>query len=1510
MFIHGLRRVGKPVWMSSGQPPELWPLWLSDDIARLGIWSVEYDAAMTLWRGYSMSRADRANNILALLLSEERLKQGDLAFVTHSFGGLVFEHVVRIATERAPNHPNIADFLNRISRVTFLGTPHRGADLATLVGRLGLILRPSASTEGLRRNDPDLRDLNQFYRGFASRHGIDTQCLVETRPNRLLGMIVKPDSSDVGLEVAPIPIDADHSEIASPAAKNSEVYIHVRDQLKKPVRARKLVIEDPSALGDIAKHTIKNSAALERIEQRLSSADQKARVPSALVDAETRKRLMRLRRMRFFVGTTHLEGASRLAQELLHGELCETSPNEKAIALAWCARMLLAKPDRSEALQVLSEARKLAKNNEVTIAEAFAASYDKNTSGALGILAGLNSDEARAASFIVVSNARDSQSPLDWLERAGLSASNLSPDGKLFVLEKLFDAAKWLEALKVGNGLTEADYEQTPVLLYISASANLLPSVPEELRSVVRWQLPFDAAPFPLADDAASVAGRRTARELYERAAAAAKDLGCLRASHDASDRALWLGLRDPLHHAAARSELERSMRDPMHALRRLPLALQYGLKLDLLAVEREIDKQDALSDGNSPDAAVARLGMALTKKNPRDISDYVAKHRARLLKHLNPAFIATVEIQALAQSGQIELAEARVHELPADVLNQHERNRLLRFLEEARGANPIEAREAQFKRSDALTDLGNLIDHLEATKDWPRLVHYGRMFFERTHDRAAFRIYSQALFETGDFRGAVEVLGRNLELVEQSRDLEFIRAWSLFKLGDVKACRSVLDKLRAKRDDANDRILQIQLSIASGDWTSLGAFVEQEWNRRGDRTALELLRSSQLAHQLGSARVRELILEAAAKANDDPEILMGCYSTAITAGWEDEQTTGWLTRAAELSGEDGPIRRMSLREVFELHPKWQQRESQTWEQLTAGELPTFAAAHLLNRTLVELFMIPTISNRETTDPRKRARIYAFSGARRLFRGSAKVGAFDPTALLSLGGLNAIDKAMAYFEKIVVPHSTLGWLFEEKQRITFHQPSKMVEAREIKRLLDQKLLHKLEPTAPTNRDLASEIGDDLASLFAAAEADFGDDRRQRLVVRSSPVHRIGSLMEEEADLGEHAERVCSCLDVVAALARQGQLTKAEEQRARSYLALREKPWPVAPTIEPGAVLYLDDLSVSYLQHLRLLGKIGPAGFSGIVPLGELAQGDSLVRYEELSARANAIIEDVRRALAGGLESGKVVLAPSTKERGEEPDSRLQYHPCFEIVETLPLADVVVVDDRHFNQHGSIQGPHGATPIWTTYDFLALASDDAAQFGEIITSMRRSGYCFVPLRTDELRELISSASVANGALVESAELKAVRESLLLARISNGLQWPKERIWLDSVMAAFVQTIKAQWHDGMDEVVAKARSDWLLEQFDIRHWSQRFSPEGQSDIGSERYRGQVLGLSMLNTVASRQTKQKYWQWFEARVLAPIRDEDRDLYAAVVDQARSVIKEAAERFRGGDGDGEHST
>src|SRR5882724_5240482 len=130
-------------------------------------------------------------------------------------------------------------------------------------------------------------------------------------------------------------------------------------------------------------------------------------------------------------------------------------------------------------------------------------------------------------------------------------------------------------------------------------------------------------------------------------------------------------------------------------------------------------------------------------------------------------------------------------------------------------------------------------------------------------------------------------------------------------------------------------------------------------------------------------------------------------------------------------------------------------------------------------------------------------------------------------------------------------------------------------------------------------------------------------------------------------------------------------------------------------------------------------------------------------------------------------------------------------------------DIVVIDDRYVNQNGTISGPENTKLIWTTFDLLTSATYTPNQQREHLTALRRAGYCFVPLAVQELSALVAQATIVNDELVETAELKAVRENLQLARMSNGLQFPNEHVWLDNVSKAFLEVAKGQWHDGMDE-----------------------------------------------------------------------------------------------------------
>lgn len=240
VLVHGLGGHYRNTWIAGKDKNTFWPDWLQQDVPEVGIWSVEYKTRVFERLEYSMGLKDRAENIFELLINNNSITSGDVIFIGHSQGGLLIKQIIRLASDRASD-PKVSIFLNRITGVAFLGTPHLGSDLSN-VGNLlftrilscSLTLggKPSAMTASLYRNSPCLRELNVWYRHwdrtFAGNHLI----LGESVKTAKLSMIVKPDSSDPGIRENMILVDTDHGGICKPDTRQHEVYQHVLSFVK------------------------------------------------------------------------------------------------------------------------------------------------------------------------------------------------------------------------------------------------------------------------------------------------------------------------------------------------------------------------------------------------------------------------------------------------------------------------------------------------------------------------------------------------------------------------------------------------------------------------------------------------------------------------------------------------------------------------------------------------------------------------------------------------------------------------------------------------------------------------------------------------------------------------------------------------------------------------------------------------------------------------------------------------------------------------------------------------------------------------------------------------------------------------------------------------------------------------------------------------------------------------------------------------------------------------------
>jgi len=1195
-----------------------------------------------------------------------------------------------------------------------------------------------------------------------------------------------------------------------------------------------------------------------------------------------------IRKGRFYVGFASDDAARRLAAKLSDGAYSVCFPIIRARLLALCARWLTSKGDHGEIDRLIAASRALAPTDEATIASAFLAAKVDWKAG-LQILARLDTALARSAALQIVYNANGLDAALAWIKQATLGIDDLDSDGRFLLLSCHLDKQDWEAAYTEACALTAADFDSTPMLYYVAALARMNQSIVSDMRKFAVSGVPLDARYFPLIDTPTALEERREAARLFRAGEAAALSFGANKARHFNATYALWLELRDPMDNEVARSELSEIFATGDDITAYIPLALAWGIPIDRRAIDRELARCMAFEpDGNS-DIAIARLAMATSISDAKTAIAYFEAHADVMRQHLARPGLLDIEIRLLVASDRFAKARERLA-TDGDLLTAVERENLERMLN--RGAGGLDARdfEEAYSASPDTAHLRRLVAHLAEQDFSNRLSELGRELVRRTHNLRDAELMARLLINNERHDDLAALLTDVPDLIDGSPTLRSALAWNCMREGDLKSAGALVGALLAERDDRNDRSLQTIILILSGRWTELVSLIEAQWVARENREADELIEAAQLAHQIGSPRTVDLMRSAAIQGAPDPRILLAAYTLATQMGREDEMNAfTWFEQAAALSNEDGPVLRMSLAEIVERGPAWNEQLDRATNIWRRGEAPLPLVASALRQTSLELLLHPMIANPEQSDPRQRVIVSAFSGVRdeRPAIGHGAIG-IDGSALITLAKLGRLEAVLAHPRGVVLPHATLSWLFLERQELPFHQPSRIAAAHELMRLKANDKLHLFSPKGAVDGKLGDLVGRSLAAMLVEART-LGNTDQPRYVIRSARVPRAGSYLSEEVDLSEHAPVLRSCQALLDALVLRGVVTEGEEAAARRYLDRAEERWPEEQPIPPGAHLYLDDLSVAYLRTTGMLGKLAVAGFRPFVSEQEIETAKALIEAERRGDETEAIVETLRRLLSAAIDSGTAVIDRWFADEGANA------HPNIATVQLASKAAVIVTDDRFMNQHFHIDHGDGQTPVWTSLDLLAALEEEGRLARHDLwadrTALRQYGYALIQSDADEIEHYLSKSPVVDGRVVEHAALKAFRENVRLAQQRGWLVLMKESPWLLRLLADLVRSIQAQWTDEIGDEVARARSHWLLACADMRNWAGCLEGD-QSNIA--RY-GQAIAYArlLMNRVEPRSDEAlaRMDAWLE-ELITNLHIEQPDIHDWLVEHVRMAI------------------
>jgi protein SERAC1 len=232
VFLHGIGGHPRHTWQA-GDSESFWPAWLEDELPGIRVLTVGYRSEFTqLQRRGDMAVADRAINVRDWLAGYG-IGTRPYAIIAHSTGGLIAKAFVIDGIIASTENSEREEPSQRPQGVLFLGTPHRGSQLADVMtlasGRLF-----SKSLGSMRTQDSFTADLHRRF--LKASQGVRLKIYAETKPVKALpgiGAVVVPMHSAAidGIEV--VPLDRNHLTLPQCAERTDQLFIGTIDFVRR-----------------------------------------------------------------------------------------------------------------------------------------------------------------------------------------------------------------------------------------------------------------------------------------------------------------------------------------------------------------------------------------------------------------------------------------------------------------------------------------------------------------------------------------------------------------------------------------------------------------------------------------------------------------------------------------------------------------------------------------------------------------------------------------------------------------------------------------------------------------------------------------------------------------------------------------------------------------------------------------------------------------------------------------------------------------------------------------------------------------------------------------------------------------------------------------------------------------------------------------------------------------------------------------------------------------------------
>jgi hypothetical protein len=491
-----------------------------------------------------------------------------------------------------------------------------------------------------------------------------------------------------------------------------------------------------------------------------------------------------------------------------------------------------------------------------------------------------------------------------------------------------------------------------------------------------------------------------------------------------------------------------------------------------------------------------------------------------------------------------------------------------------------------------------------------------------------------------------------------------------------------------------------------------------------------------------------------------------------------------------------------------------------------------------------------------------------------------------------LGWLGILPKVFNTFDEIVLPSGIFRDLFEGRRRIREFQKSRLRRAERIQHAIASGKI-KVVRTSLSRRDpLVVEVGEELAGLLRSAESADG------FVLRPAPLHKPG-LLNQDADVSPYAPRLADTHSLLGVLQDNGMTDQSTEESAKRYFALQDKGWPTPARPDPNRPLYIEGLGLNYLDFVGLLDGVLKTFSQVLIDSSTADEAAALVEYDKHTTEVLEVIDAIRESVRKVQSEGKIVYGPQRSRKvDDDEDDEAFDSSTVNLITNLAQAEVAVIDDRALNKEPFVldNRGHRARAV-TSLDMIEelcrrqVISDDERR--ALRHRLRVAGASLVPL---DKEEIVIAALRRTGS--DSAELRAMKESIFLARVAALPRFPAEIPWFATTTVAIKNAIIGVWAREPDHqraaVLADAIRDLQPHPEDwVDQWDGQVPPDWVNTVSLVL----VAGLALPFELPREAPRHAYNNWLENEILEPLRTRVPEIYVAVVKYLRSFINSVAE-------------